>query len=202
MLTGTRMFEPSLKALRLCHRFGKGDKVHITSLPIEVEQMIETCMIRASIVAYHSSVWGCDFEFACSQSECTPMQHCSESTPLLDSVADDIAFCTICAEEGVWGDTYSLCEKRCNDQSAVKCSVCNTGVLSEECRAGCRAVYENEANKACSESPVFWEDHTERKYDWLRRIKQGPEGAFHKYDEVCILSTILPSSLLMSCEDH
>ncbi|KAK3674999.1 hypothetical protein LTR78_004932 [Recurvomyces mirabilis] len=172
-----------LHTLRLCHRFGKGDGVHIARLPIEIEQMIETCITQAQVRKGSMSLWDCGLDFECFQSECSPKQHCSEATPLLESAEDGLEYCTVCAEESIWADTYARCEKRCNAQTVTKCDECKKQ-LTEDCTRGCRAEYEEAANMVCADTTLFFEDHLDHKSAWRARITQGPQGGFRQYDEI------------------
>lgn len=38
---------PALHALRMCHRFGRGPDVHVTKLPVEIEQIIEELVVKS-----------------------------------------------------------------------------------------------------------------------------------------------------------
>lgn len=172
--------EPTLHALRMCHRFGKGINVHITKLPNEIEQIVESCLASAQIRRGSMLLWDCSWEFTCFQSECSPVGHCSEAIPLLESAYDNLELCVICDEDSIWGDKYVKCKKRCTSDTKDKCAECSDK-LSDDCVRGCRSLYDKEVNEVCGGFDFYLNDHMDHKSGWRARIKQGPGGAFQKF---------------------
>jgi len=102
---------PTLRTLRLCHRFGKGPKVHITKLPVELELAIEEHVLDSSY--YWTQFCWHDWtkEFSCFESRCRPSGHLEESpSPILDDAYGLVEECANCEEGGVWdGKCESIC---------------------------------------------------------------------------------------------
>ncbi|KAK5007126.1 hypothetical protein LTR16_005966, partial [Cryomyces antarcticus] len=63
---------PTIAALRLSHRFGKGSEVHVTTLPTEIIGMIEEELIMQPRRLAHSS-WS--EAIRCFQETCRPRDH-------------------------------------------------------------------------------------------------------------------------------
>jgi hypothetical protein len=66
--------QPTLDAIRICHRFGKGPDVHINRVPPEVLAMIEG-YVKVPLENYYEHKWSKDLK--CLQGECKPSDHFS-----------------------------------------------------------------------------------------------------------------------------
>lgn len=70
---------PTLIAVRLCNRYGKGSKAHITKLPIEMIHHIEGFLFRTTR-ATTLPQWGQDLR--CWEEKCQPIDHMDDATIL------------------------------------------------------------------------------------------------------------------------
>ncbi len=66
---------PTLCALRLCHRYGRGYEVNLTRLPIELLSAIEDLLFAEACVP-HVEAYKKDFR--CFQHHCNPIDHMTE----------------------------------------------------------------------------------------------------------------------------
>lgn len=141
---------PQLHALRLCYRFGKGHDVHITKLPIEVEQAIEELVVKAwtSFDCKHYELLGeWRDQFACFESRCAPMDHLEDcNSPLSDGISDKYGPCDECEE-----DMYSgKCKNVCNDKTVKLLMRCESPEMKqpwELCSTSCRSVKTHTMNE-------------------------------------------------------
>jgi len=65
----------TIETLRLCHRFGKGNKAKITDLPVELVTMIEQEVLHEPR-AVAAERWG--KMLACAENRCDPIEHVDE----------------------------------------------------------------------------------------------------------------------------
>lgn len=73
--------ETNVKTIRLCHRFGRGDDVHIQKLPVELlEMIIEKVQIPARLKAFKR--W--NDHFLCFQRRCDPKSHSPDENSKTD----------------------------------------------------------------------------------------------------------------------
>ena len=49
--------QPTLQALRLCLRFGKGSEVYVTKLPKEIEELIEETLLEDQVANLRVDGW-------------------------------------------------------------------------------------------------------------------------------------------------
>ena len=68
--------KPAIDTLRLCRRFGRGQKAYITKLPQELMSMIELELVRKLRIHYYRSHWG--DEFSCLEQDCELYDHFSQ----------------------------------------------------------------------------------------------------------------------------
>ncbi|KAK4634733.1 hypothetical protein CLAFUW4_00908 [Fulvia fulva] len=97
---------PTLHTLRLCHRFGRGPKVHVTRLPAEIELAIEALLLKAAKHQIATDLWDSGDPLTATWSEafhhfegkCAPMDHMPDIySPLNDQAFDDpMSFCGPC----------------------------------------------------------------------------------------------------------
>ncbi|KAF2173297.1 hypothetical protein M409DRAFT_49759 [Zasmidium cellare ATCC 36951] len=167
---------PVLRALRRCHRFGKGPKVHVTKLPAEIELIIEGLIIRDRQERYRDlSRWKDAFRHY--EGHCSPMDHINAS-PLHDR-AEDIDQCKSC-REAEWKDP-AACENRCEDGNADQCWTCSQKCDPGNCMRTCRA----QINEHVNDMVLQWEPGVDLDGDcesWEKMIDQ--KGDFAKYQKV------------------
>ena len=96
---------PSLMALQLCHRFGKGEAVHITKLPPEILHHIESMMFDRR----YTGSWAEFFEHY--EGRCQPIDHLYDDRYLdmRDEFIDHL--CADCQEFGA-----EDCENDCYEK--------------------------------------------------------------------------------------
>ncbi|EME50218.1 hypothetical protein DOTSEDRAFT_144911 [Dothistroma septosporum NZE10] len=179
---------PTLHALRLCHRFGQGFKVHITSVPTEIELAIEAFVITAAKVQIARDLrdsddpsvptWSSAFHHF--ESKCAPMDHLVDCySPLNDQVFDDpMAFCDAC-EEDYWNTEG--CKKACKAGIQELCWTCTQNADPESCHKTCNAMVHRRMNDLA----IDWDwDRPEDSEDCERwRLMIDTKGRFAKYAE-------------------
>lgn len=125
---------PSLKALRLCHRFGKGSNVHITKLPIEIEQAIEALIFDSKVEPFlhpHSIFQA----FQHFEGRCQPSDHVYDDRYL--DLRDD-AYAEI---------RRKLCKQCKKDQFHLY-----------DCLEDCYSKVQEHMNEMCCDGDMEWED--------------------------------------------
>jgi hypothetical protein len=175
---------PTLHALRLCHRFGRGDGVHVTRLPHEIEQTIENLVLAAHRIETSWSWTDWRSEFRCFECRCDPESHLTgEETTFYESVRDELQICQGCsdADGEIYGDA---CNKKCASNAKSKCRECSKKTGSRDCERACLAEYHELLNHAVFDNSLHFQEHEDRLGAWVRRISQAPGGAFEKYDQV------------------
>lgn len=148
---------PTLTALRLCHRLGKGPNVHITKLPPEILLAIEDMIFDRKLEYYP---WLDAFKHY--ESRCEPVEHledgyCDIFAEVKDEINDEM--CSMCKGESLW----------CPD----------------ECTEDCAFKVEMKMNEGMCENGSWTYDCCEPECDgWEELIAQGEGGNFTSYDEV------------------
>lgn len=159
-LESFKAFLPTLTTLRMCHRYGKGPDVHITKLPPEILDAIETILFRPAASRFWNEWEECFEHF---KGECAPIDHFYDDRRLdvIDKFRD--LKCTTCQEEGSDEDD----EDGWND--------------CEEC-------YEHAVEMANEDLMDVPDGHSgecqRQRSQWTHMINQGPKGHFAQYDEV------------------
>lgn len=125
---------PSLNALRLCHRFGKGPNVYITKLPIEIVQAIEAIIFDSKIEPFHHpfSIFEAFEHF---EGRCQPSDHVYDDRhmDLRDDAYEEIR--------------HKLCKKCKKDQFHMY-----------DCSKDCNAKVQEQMNEMCCDGDMEWED--------------------------------------------
>ena len=182
---------PQVQTLRLCHRYGRGPQVHITKLPIEVEQAIEGLLIRSQksgdIDGWTplTDTWRQQLE--CFESKCEPMTHLYEAdanSPISDEAGDDHEPCYACEEDPYGGS----CENRCKKNDKKRCDECNSGSTKKDphlCENSCYSKKQVIKNEIAIEAWGSEKDHQATANRWLRRIDQSKDGGFVGLAKVC-----------------
>lgn len=158
---------PVLNALRLCHRFGQGPDVHVTKLPVEIEQAIEDIIFNANL----SRLPFAD-AFEHFESRCMPVDHLDdEYGELYFDVRDEIH--------------EKLCEKcKAEDEDDFD--------FDNEICIECLVEIHMEMNERMCEYGFDWryDDCVVECAKWTDLINQNPNGKFVPYDKVSLnLST-------------
>ena len=145
-----------LQALRLCHKYGIGEDVHITKLPAEILLALEGYVFQHAIYEV-SGEWKWLFKHYESRCE-----------PFIDHV-DDPSIIAECK------DAY--------DEEL--CDACQDGE-EDKCESGCDEKVTQMVNKQSVENGSYWryEDCEPLRDEWESKISQSPNGNFAKYDEV------------------
>lgn len=196
---------PQIHALRMCHLFGRGSDVHITKLPVEIEQAIEELIVE-SWDSFDCDNWmplgTWKEQFECFESRCEPMYHVPDSqSPLSDAVSYELTECTNCQDDPYNGK----CENRCTDRTKDSCDEC----ASRRSKAtSFRIVCENscEARKKVLMNHMAQDDESQDAYHddacamWHKRINQAPGGGFVKYAEVSCHPKTSTWTLLISTQ--
>ncbi|KAK5719755.1 hypothetical protein LTR17_015206 [Elasticomyces elasticus] len=176
---------PNLHSLRLCWKFGKGKDVHITTLPVEIEQAIEHLLIQAE---HHTSDgryifdWvEREWEFDCFESTCFPSSHTSDMTPPLLNIVDAQAeYCEVCKEQDRHGRCMayanaSKCLHRCSSETGT-CSPCQVpGGHPAHCERTCFMQYQNVVDEVYEHQEGGYHEHWYRQKGWYRRIEQAQD---------------------------
>ena len=149
----------TLKALRLCHRFGKGPNVYVTNLPTEVLLIIEDIIFEAKRSS-HPGRWR--WLFRHFESRCESADHLEDSGDIYCDVRDE---------------NHDKLYATCQDSEEGECDTCKN-MLEEEMNVG---LFERDSDgwlvEKCEAERGCWE----------KMISQGPDGKFAKYDKVCLL---------------
>ncbi|SMQ46542.1 unnamed protein product [Zymoseptoria tritici ST99CH_3D7] len=164
---------PELRALRLCHRFGKGPNVHITKLPAELELLVEGFCLEPRTGkgrrhrGHHAMDW--EYDFRCFESRCSPLMHMHECSPLLDRVLDMFEYCDTCPGEDY---TFENCATHCkNSKTTDLCGVCKSGDGRETCEKSCEGRMAEEQEQAAAECELWYELHMEGRNDWMEKLE-------------------------------
>jgi hypothetical protein len=162
-------FLPVLTTLRLCHRFGRGPDVHVTKLPVEILAVVEE-LIFDSLRARATS-WISLFEHF--ESRCEPVDH--------DGVDDYI---------------WDMADEEASEE---KCEACRDPESDCDICSDCEKIVKRCANVCIAE-------HGEWRYDdcahecqlWEKKIEQGADRGFAKYDKVCPIMRARRSTVLLT----
>lgn len=167
---------PKLQALRLCYRFGKGPKVGITKLPVEVEQMIEGLLVKSYLSRWHGA-W-CE-RFMHFEKRCEPVSHLS--TGYLDILP------------GIEKQySHELCE-----ECKVKGTMTGDFDPRYTCDGECHALMHEHVNDYVLNNDLDDLDWcNEQSKEWEQMISQSAGGNFEKYDKVSRLRAWLNVSEL------
>lgn len=189
---------PTLDALRLCHRFGRGPNVHITKLPLELEQEIERLIIQQKKRPHYFDSWA--NKFMHYEGRCAPLDHGDDCwSPLYDSF-EDFDSCTMCTNDDHWYDT-AKCLRRCSENTATKCSTCTQKLDHKNCERTC----DSEKDFMMNDMAENWLMESDRDpldkdcEDWELLINQSPKGAFVKYDKVSMCIATSSARINTSC---
>lgn len=177
---------PTLRTLRLCHRFGKDQQVHITKLPAEVELVIEGHVIRAHqrSPGQHSF---CEWEdaFRHFEGRCAPVDHAEDPEETHHRIREGFSGDEICdsCEKGNWWEV-DLCEKRCKPEDGDdKCETCSQTLDPHNCTGTCKAGIDFSVNHECH--GTIWEDAADDDCKgWAKRIDK--KGSFGQYETVTV----------------
>ncbi|KAK5711265.1 hypothetical protein LTR15_012555 [Elasticomyces elasticus] len=173
---------PQLHTLRLCHRFGTGSNVHITRLPLELEQAIEDILVhitRPNIVGYQL-LGSRGEQFACFESRCAPMDHMEDCySPLSDAASHEMQLCGEC-EDDMYTDS---CERVCTDDTAEKCMHCKTS-SGKDCLNSCESRQTRLMNQNAMGWENWYEEHRETQTHWGHRINKNQNGGFHDHAQI------------------
>jgi hypothetical protein len=153
---------PKLHTLRLCHRYGKGPKAHITKLPLEILRFVEDFVLDKDRRAYEYRFHGNDWEdaFYHFESRCQPIDH-----------AD--------------GDPYEIFREADLVLDAV-CEDClSDDTLDDECPK-CKDLRTQGMNEMMCDGYIDWRyDRCDNmRVRWREMIDQTANGKFVKYDKV------------------
>lgn len=176
---------PKIHALRMCHRFGRGVDVHVTKLPVEIEQAIEELIVE-SWDSFDPDTWSplgtWDEQFECFESRCEPMGHLMDAnSPLSDQASDNFTPCKGC--EGLGMYEGNNCKNYCKAQSEERCEECKSGPDPDLCERSCIATKRELKNELAMEWD-WYDAHVDARARWLRRIDQKNDGGFVKHAEV------------------
>ncbi|KAK5711266.1 hypothetical protein LTR15_012556 [Elasticomyces elasticus] len=176
---------PNLHSLRLCWKFGKGKDVHITTLPVEIEQAIEHLLIKAE---HHNPERNYLLgrvermrEFDCFESICLPSSHRDDMTPpLLNWVEERAEYCDVCGEKDSDGYLSSFskadkCRERCSSETGL-CSACQVpGCEAADSERTCFMQYENFVDEVYEHQEGGYDTHWSRQKSWYQRIEQAQD---------------------------
>jgi hypothetical protein len=127
---------PSLMALRLCHRFGKGEAAHVTKLPPEILHHIESMMFDPR----YAGPW--EEYFQHYEGRCEPLDHIYDDARLdmLDKFQDHL--CAECQERGEdYSDCWDCYDERTELANDYMMADCEFGLGGKE---GCyRSTWED-----------------------------------------------------------
>ena len=156
---------PTLRALRLCHRFGKGSKAYITKLPIEVERIIEGFVPLCRSTLWQSFFWEENFNHF--EKRCEPADHVEEC--YLD----------------IWEDV----ESELHEELCESCQTDGTFDNELNCTSDCHFEVHMKMNQRIQENY----DHAFEVCDnfsraWENSIAQKADGHFVQYDQVSLRS--------------
>lgn len=151
---------PIIHTLRLCHRFGKGDNVHVMKLPVEVEQLIEDLVLNSAVIPDYAH--GPDRMIVHFENRCTPSTHANHTyADVFDAVIDDMA--------------DDLCDT---------CQASEESLFSPNCIEGCEKMVDDEINAELSEGDEFFDICEQKRANWWQLINQKPGGGFVRFDKV------------------
>ncbi|KAK4953375.1 hypothetical protein LTR10_009085 [Elasticomyces elasticus] len=180
---------PGLRLLRLCWKFGRGKDVHITRLPVELEQKIEHLLIRAEdhIPGRHYVLSWSDrvSDFACFESTCYPSTHDDDMSPLIDIVHDrqpeNCQGCRFEEEASDPGDENAFfdadkCLRACSTTTGA-CGPCRIELGTPACERTCRGIYEDLIDYVFRPCVKGYWTHWQRQKYWYKRIEQAKDDA-------------------------
>ncbi|CAK3985677.1 Hypothetical predicted protein [Lecanosticta acicola] len=173
---------PTLRTLRLCHRFGRGTDVHVTKLPAELELAIEACVVRSSQHFYSERIRA----FRHYEGRCAPMDHLPDcASPLEDQVGDqDLEKCENC--EDIYWEPEN-CKNICDSTSEDLCWYCSQQPDPQNCGRTCMAKQRHAMNALASDWDYDMRDPC-AELDWGRMIDSSPSGAFARCARICYLT--------------
>lgn len=70
------LHEREIKSLRLCHRFGQGEKAAVTRLPVELVALIEDYLMQDA--RQEALDYNYEQAFRCWEGKCQPREHLAE----------------------------------------------------------------------------------------------------------------------------
>lgn len=165
LVQGLRRFRhalPTLHALRLCHRFGRGPQAHVFKLPVEIVLQIEQIIIKGTLERDD----GPELAFRCYERRCDPIDH------FLD---EDLEEAMENARDALEHELYETCANETRTSAGhwniVRCPKC--GAAFQELMNEW-AEHTHLVEELCEEQDVVWE----------QTISQRPEGAFAPFDKV------------------
>ncbi|KAK5684534.1 hypothetical protein LTS10_004404 [Elasticomyces elasticus] len=184
---------PDLHSLRLCWKFGKGEDVHITRLPVEIEQAIEHMLLRSRRTSqvdncfYITGWYNRELEFACFESNCEPSAHCDDMSPIMYSLEhEEPERCEVCKETDsngcheIFYDAHR-CLKRCSTAVGA-CSACQVSLAAVGCERTCHAIYEDLIERFKPEEG-YW-THQYNQEDWCKRIELAQDTSRTESDKL------------------
>ncbi|KAK3652364.1 hypothetical protein LTR22_011718 [Elasticomyces elasticus] len=167
---------PTIRALRLCNRFGQGPQAHITKLPVEIVSAIEAIVFKKQLRQYNFEHMTWEVEFSCFESTCAPKDHFKGSGLDIGNLADeymmDFEECKSCNKAG-YGPYDGKCQKRCMNKTPQnkRCFGCKNKIGTDECERICPNAYEQAVNEGCQEfGNGTHEQHEENQSSWPSRI--------------------------------
>lgn len=173
---------PTLKALRLCHRFGQGQDAHVTKLPVELELAIEAIIIQdKQCPSQHGWEKWAD-KFRHYERRCAPMDHVEDMpSPPADQLSEMYTPCTKC-EEII---DVKLCDARCQPGDPRDlCWPCSQKLDPDNCTESCREQKSAAMNDLMPEWAWGWDLNPvcQPGMEWEQAIDQT--GAFAPYDTI------------------
>lgn len=175
------MFEqriPQLKMLRLCHKFGRGENVHLTRIPPELRLLIEE-FILDDLDHDGYSKWTDSFE--CIECRCDPVSHIDDKSELEDAALDDgIDLCDTC-KDAWWYD--EKCFNLCKNSKTDQCEVC-TGEWEGACQRTCASQIRRAENEMLHRSGGWGDEHEDNRQKWRDLICMGPGSLSKRLSKV------------------
>ncbi|KAK5729537.1 hypothetical protein LTR17_011840 [Elasticomyces elasticus] len=179
---------PDLHYLRLCWKFGKGEDVHITRVPVEIEQAIEHLLLQSRRRQYDhhwiSGWYDRESDFACFDSTCYPSAHYDVGTPLIDIVherqPENCKGCRFEEEASDPGDEDAFfdadkCLRACSTATGA-CGPCRE-LGTTSCERTCRGIYENIIDDIYRPIAKGYHEHWHRQKEWYKRIELAKDTA-------------------------
>ncbi|EMF17458.1 uncharacterized protein SEPMUDRAFT_57899 [Sphaerulina musiva SO2202] len=168
---------PTLKGLRLCHRFGQGQDAHVTRLPVEVELAIEAIIIqdKQSPSQHGREKWADKFRHY--EGRCSPTDHEGFS------FSDDLSDWTPCGKcDGI--PDVELCELRCQPGALSPCHTCSQKLDPGNCMKSCDALQFADRDSYAEDfgSSGSCPYQAQMYESWEEAIDQT--GAFARYDTI------------------
>lgn len=150
---------PVLAALRCCHRYGRGPQAHITKLPAELLDIVESSLfadVRQGITTWSDS-------FHHFEGRCEPIDHVDDFVDVL--VEADTAL--------------DLDGELCSDCSAGRC-------FPPSCKNDCYEKVNELANEMVMEQHFdhYMEVCDRQRRAWEKLLDDGANGTFAKYSKV------------------